>query len=245
MRVGTGTGTGTFPTVAGAGTHPHSWSAPATTTPPDVQGLYYGSAPATTTPPDAQGLYYGQATTNVSYEHPSHNAYLNNMLSYYNTANTTSDNQAKVQAAASTSSNFNYLSSDFDPIHVPCAESVTTDKIGSTCCPTQSHNAYGYVDKMAAAALKSLIPESTLSLPIIKSKEPEKTIEIAGISEKPLTASDVMNLVAARANDVITRYLPCVEFLVICQQELRRGVEKNRRDPAKQRGTVRQVSVLA
>lgn len=71
----------------------------------------------------------------------------------------------------------------------------------------------------------------------------EKAIFISGISETSLSYTDVKNIVAARGADVITKYLPCVEFLVICQQELRRAVEKNQKASAKHRFSTKQVSL--
>lgn len=49
-------------------------------------------------------------------------------------------------------------------------------------------------------------------------------LSISGISLEPMKGSTVVLRVQNRAADVTTRYLPCVDFLVQCQQELRKGL---------------------
>ncbi len=51
------------------------------------------------------------------------------------------------------------------------------------------------------------------------------SISITSLSIEPLSAQDVVQKVQSRCREVISRYLPCVEFLVLCQQELRNGLE--------------------
>jgi len=50
-----------------------------------------------------------------------------------------------------------------------------------------------------------------------------ETLEIKcpDVTLEPLTGSEVLRRVRSRTNDVVTRYLPCVEFLVMCQDILR------------------------
>ena len=48
---------------------------------------------------------------------------------------------------------------------------------------------------------------------------------LSGLSLTPLCGSDVLKRVRGKTDDVVTRYLPCVEFLVSCQQELRAGLQ--------------------
>ena len=49
-------------------------------------------------------------------------------------------------------------------------------------------------------------------------------IKCSDLSLKELTGLEVLNRVRSKTDDVVTRYLPCVEFLVACQQELRAGL---------------------
>lgn len=52
----------------------------------------------------------------------------------------------------------------------------------------------------------------------------EIKISVPSLSLEPMTGSEVMNRLQDRMNDVITKYLPCVDFLVQCQQDLRKGL---------------------
>ena len=49
-------------------------------------------------------------------------------------------------------------------------------------------------------------------------------IECSDLSLEKLSGKEVLTRVRAKTDDVVTRYLPCVEFLVKCQQELRAGL---------------------
>ncbi|KAL7468031.1 hypothetical protein ACHAXS_008261 [Conticribra weissflogii] len=56
------------------------------------------------------------------------------------------------------------------------------------------------------------------------------TLAIPAVSLEPLSGSEVLRHIRTKTDDVITRFLPCVEFLVNCQQELRQGLQiANRR----------------
>mmetsp|Transcript_16475 Transcript_16475/g.20140 ORF Transcript_16475/g.20140 Transcript_16475/m.20140 type:complete len:897 (-) Transcript_16475:37-2727(-) len=50
------------------------------------------------------------------------------------------------------------------------------------------------------------------------------TISISSLCQVPLSAYDIIDKVHLRSREVSTKYLPCVEFLVMCQQELRNAV---------------------
>jgi hypothetical protein len=50
------------------------------------------------------------------------------------------------------------------------------------------------------------------------------TISIISLSTKPLSGSEILNIVKQRTKEVETSYLPCVDFLVMCQQELRHAL---------------------
>ena len=47
---------------------------------------------------------------------------------------------------------------------------------------------------------------------------------VSGISLEPMKGTAIVSRIQSRANEVATRYLPCVDFLVQCQQELRKGL---------------------
>jgi len=50
-------------------------------------------------------------------------------------------------------------------------------------------------------------------------------VKVPGVSLTPLSGSKIIMLLKDRSNEVLTRYLPCVDFLVQCQQELRKGLQ--------------------
>lgn len=52
----------------------------------------------------------------------------------------------------------------------------------------------------------------------------ELRLEVSGLSLEPMSGLDVVQRVETRLQQVVTRYLPCVDFLVQCQQELRKGL---------------------
>jgi len=47
---------------------------------------------------------------------------------------------------------------------------------------------------------------------------------VSGISLEPMKGTAIVTRIQTRATEVATRYLPCVDFLVQCQQELRKGL---------------------
>jgi len=49
-------------------------------------------------------------------------------------------------------------------------------------------------------------------------------LEVSGISLEPLPGSVVIARIESRTEQVRTKYLPCVDFLVECQQDLRKGL---------------------
>eukprot|EP00521_Asterionellopsis_glacialis_P006655 CAMPEP_0195283556 /NCGR_PEP_ID=MMETSP0707-20130614/2062_1 /TAXON_ID=33640 /ORGANISM="Asterionellopsis glacialis, Strain CCMP134" /LENGTH=844 /DNA_ID=CAMNT_0040342741 /DNA_START=20 /DNA_END=2554 /DNA_ORIENTATION=- len=50
------------------------------------------------------------------------------------------------------------------------------------------------------------------------------SLEVSGVSLEPMKGTEVVNKIRLATDDVVTRYLPCVDFLVACQQELRAGL---------------------
>eukprot|EP00545_Synedropsis_sp_CCMP1620_P004789 CAMPEP_0119004702 /NCGR_PEP_ID=MMETSP1176-20130426/1301_1 /TAXON_ID=265551 /ORGANISM="Synedropsis recta cf, Strain CCMP1620" /LENGTH=825 /DNA_ID=CAMNT_0006956437 /DNA_START=12 /DNA_END=2489 /DNA_ORIENTATION=+ len=49
-------------------------------------------------------------------------------------------------------------------------------------------------------------------------------IKCSDVSLEPLSGTEVLKRVRSQTDNVVTRYLPCVEFLVACQQDLRAGL---------------------
>ncbi len=58
-------------------------------------------------------------------------------------------------------------------------------------------------------------------------------LSIISLSSSPLSATEIIDTISFRCQEVESRFIPCVDFLVTCQQELRHGlalaVQKNRR----------------
>jgi hypothetical protein len=52
----------------------------------------------------------------------------------------------------------------------------------------------------------------------------ELKITVAGVSLEPMSGFEVIKTLQERTTEVLTRYLPCVHFLVQCQQDLRKGL---------------------
>eukprot|EP00429_Kryptoperidinium_foliaceum_P000855 CAMPEP_0176020378 /NCGR_PEP_ID=MMETSP0120_2-20121206/9869_1 /TAXON_ID=160619 /ORGANISM="Kryptoperidinium foliaceum, Strain CCMP 1326" /LENGTH=719 /DNA_ID=CAMNT_0017353471 /DNA_START=179 /DNA_END=2338 /DNA_ORIENTATION=+ len=52
----------------------------------------------------------------------------------------------------------------------------------------------------------------------------ELRMDVSGLSIEPMSGTDVLHRIETRSQQVMTRYLPCVDFLVQCQQELRKGL---------------------
>jgi hypothetical protein len=50
------------------------------------------------------------------------------------------------------------------------------------------------------------------------------SLTVTAVSLAPLSGNEVVRHVRTKTDDVITRFLPCVDFLVNCQQELRQGL---------------------
>ncbi|KAL7579574.1 hypothetical protein ACA910_007942 [Epithemia clementina (nom. ined.)] len=52
----------------------------------------------------------------------------------------------------------------------------------------------------------------------------ELKINVSTLSLEPLSGSDIVTRLQMRMDDVISKFLPCVDFLVQCQQDLRKGL---------------------
>ena len=65
------------------------------------------------------------------------------------------------------------------------------------------------------------------SSPIEQFTEPwlnEIKITVSTLSLEPLSGIEIISRLQTRMDDVITKFLPCVDFLVQCQQDLRKGL---------------------
>jgi len=125
------------------------------------------------------------------------------------------------------------------PVVTAAATTITTPTTNPNVNTVESHTINHAsttkattTTKMAARMVTEANPQGT--------KE-SITVHISGISSQPLSYSDILQLIISRGTDVITKYLPCVDFLVLCQQELRKAVEKNQKVPLKQRYSSKQV----
>uniref|UniRef100_A0A7S2PYH7 RanBP2-type domain-containing protein n=1 Tax=Skeletonema marinoi TaxID=267567 RepID=A0A7S2PYH7_9STRA len=51
------------------------------------------------------------------------------------------------------------------------------------------------------------------------------TLKVSSVSLNPLSGNQVVTHIRTKTDDVTTRFIPCVDFLVNCQQELRQGLQ--------------------
>ena len=82
-----------------------------------------------------------------------------------------------------------------------------------------------------AAAVVSGNTASDRSLSILHTKVvhelwmDEIQLSVSSISLTPISGYDILQRIQCKLQDVVYKYVPCVDFLVNCQQELRRGIE--------------------
>lgn len=50
------------------------------------------------------------------------------------------------------------------------------------------------------------------------------SLDVSGVAMEPMNGMQIITKLNERTTEVLTRYLPCVHFLVQCQQELRKGL---------------------
>jgi len=77
------------------------------------------------------------------------------------------------------------------------------------------------LDQGASAISKRPAPLRSLQ---VDSDLYELQLMVSAVSLHPLSGSEIVSRVRGRTQDVVTRYIPCVDFLVSCQQELRKGL---------------------
>ena len=74
-------------------------------------------------------------------------------------------------------------------------------------------------------AIQQIPRQPQLRQPIVREEWLEKLfITVSGLSLEPLSGTVIVDRLRDKADDVVTRYLPCVDFLVQCQQDLRKGL---------------------
>lgn len=120
----------------------------------------------------------------------------------------------------------------------------TTTAACSKSAPTISssyHQKNKYRSNMAAtttSTASTYLPHSNSSQPATQIDPLLETfsLSIPAVSLQPLTGSEVVRHIRTKTDDVITRFLPCVEFLVNCQQELRQGLQIANRRKVTQHG---------
>lgn len=118
----------------------------------------------------------------------------------------------------------------------PYSSASTADNAASKSNPTSSTSHYNLKPSHNVKSLPHQVTTSTLSsayLPHSNSSQPEKQIDplletlslsVPSVSLQKLTGNEVIMHIRSKTDDVITRFLPCVDFLVNCQQELRQGL---------------------
>jgi len=65
------------------------------------------------------------------------------------------------------------------------------------------------------------------------------SLTVTAVSLQPLSGNQVVRHIRTKTDDVITRFLPCVDFLVNCQQELRQGLQLAQRSRSRTHGRSR------
>ena len=89
------------------------------------------------------------------------------------------------------------------------------------------HNRQNSLDELLMLS-PSLWERVDLNQPIPPPPEEEwlvnMELNVPGLSLEPLKGPELVRRLRSRMDDVTTRYIPCVDFLVQCQQQLRKGL---------------------
>jgi hypothetical protein len=80
----------------------------------------------------------------------------------------------------------------------------------------------------AASSSSSLLAASFSELCHHERWLAELQLEVKDISVDPLSGTQVLHRLREKLDDVLHKYIPCVSFLVDCQQTLRKGLERRR-----------------
>ena len=119
----------------------------------------------------------------------------------------------------------------------PYSSASTADNAAIKSNPTSSTSHYHLKPPRKVKSLPHQVttstPSSSVYLPHSNSSQPENQIDplletlslsVPSVSLQKLTGNEVIMHIRSKTDDVITRFLPCVDFLVNCQQELRQGL---------------------
>ncbi|CAB9517158.1 expressed unknown protein [Seminavis robusta] len=117
--------------------------------------------------------------------------------------------QQQVEAAAAA------LIADYDPVPLPASRQGRNDG-GVLHVPSNlfSNDIVGLRSPVAAANVPPPHPQWLKEL----------KVEVSGLSLEPMTGAEIIDRIESKTSDVIKRFLPCVDFLVMCQQDLRKGL---------------------
>lgn len=94
------------------------------------------------------------------------------------------------------------LGSSIDPLYFPMSSTTHADPLlvsSNNSALAASHQHEGWLDEIQ--------------------------LEVSSLSLEPMSGSDVVNRLREKMNEVVTKYIPCVDFLVQCQQDLRKGLD--------------------
>ena len=131
-------------------------------------------------------------------------------------------------AAATTNTN----SSVFDPLpitmnHIPMSQGSSSNPFEDFLLSTQTGASTGGVDPVLGdnGTYSNTVSSAQNEPPY--GNEPwlnDIKIQVSTLSLEPLSGTEILTRLQIRMDDVITKYLPCVDFLVQCQQDLRKGL---------------------
>lgn len=166
----------------------------------------------------------GHASSSAATKAPSSTSALGDPLAYYRglsgSAKTAAVTPASMPLSASSEHLLAYPASVIS--HPSPIASQTSSLQISNCIGT------GHLHNDESSDTAGMVGEQHMQL--MRST----TVTISELSSKPLNGIEIQGIVTNRVNEVITRYLPCVTFLVSCQQELRHGLAASKR----QRGRI-------
>jgi hypothetical protein len=86
----------------------------------------------------------------------------------------------------------------------------------------------GFADLSSSAVKDPLAGPNCCEAPAILQHEPwmdEIQLQVSAISLAPLSGYEIVTRLRERFQDILYKYIPCVNFLVQCQQDLRKGLE--------------------
>jgi hypothetical protein len=126
-------------------------------------------------------------------------------------------------------------------MHIPNSSSsphltetfLDNDNMSCTNSTLDDEKKMSKISSLQSLVVSSKIEENSDDMDILLSF----SVEINSLSMEPLSAYDILEKVEWRCKEVVIKYLPCVEFLVLCQQELRIGLESATKSRGGRRGS--------